>query len=259
MQWSTTERFMTTTMLRSLRTRTARIHCSVQTVSDRFLVGRLFVPETYIVENIAKQDGVEPRLNRTRKWGTSAIPSSWTSPASASVSIIVGYEYTVRVGNASMRNMCSHPHHGNMGWVSEWSAIHYQGKSKLVSFKGTLNQFQYMDIIEQYSLPFARQTFLDKCTPVKDTSMQRMALLERCLVTDVFTKWQSRQLHEIRLFLCRPTILPLLTQRHCQARPMVQDTCMTSNSTMEIQYVHKWIRIPTVMQCRTNTGVPTKI
>ena len=41
MQWSTTERFLTTIMLCSLRIRTTRIHCSVRTLSDRLLVARL--------------------------------------------------------------------------------------------------------------------------------------------------------------------------------------------------------------------------
>jgi hypothetical protein len=42
------------------------------------------------------------------------------------------------------------------------------------------------------------------------------------------------------------------------ATSVVQDTCTASNSMVAIRYVHRWIKVPDVLQWRPNTGVPTQ-
>ena len=70
-----------------------------------------------------------------------------------------------------MLEQCVDENHGRrVPSIMVWGAMHHGGKSDIVVVEGTLAQMQYIDILRNTCLPFARATFRENFVLVQDNA-----------------------------------------------------------------------------------------
>ena len=88
--------------------------------------------------------------------------------------------------------------HGN--WTASvmvWGAIHRDTKSELMFINGTLNRFQYVDILSNSMVPFAKTTFKNNFVLVHDSAIFHTAHHTRDFLTQEQVEVMAKKTHWI--------------------------------------------------------------